>query len=772
MYRPFLFVFIFFAAGIVAGEYIKIVWHFALALIAGFGLYFFARDFRKTIFLGIFIFAAGALYHNFWSAGMEGTIANYAGNCRTVIGVVASPPEVDETKTAYEIKTLYILQGGKYIKAPGRIRVSVVHKDSAGVLNYGDVVEFSGYLRMPTNYENPGGFDYRGYLARKGITATMFSREMKYMGRDDVNPLVKTALGIRDGIQDFYRKHLPPKMAALLTGIVLGLKGDIPADTLKAFSDGGVIHVLAASGLNVTIVYAAIQRVLNFFNLSPAFCFFAGSAAVLFYSLMAGMSPPVLRAALMLEVVMLGRLVGRKSDPVNSLCFAGFLLLLINTYNIFSASFQLSFAATLGLILFYRPLKHLFSSTPAFFRDSAAAILSAQLLLLPFSAYYFHKVSLIGFLLNFIIVPLTGMALIGGLLSGIMNFLIPVLSVPIIKVTGLLLFIIERITAFGAGLPFAAVAIPSPGLLVFIAYLALIAIAFDQIAIASNIDRRLKTAVAGALIIILAVSVFSTEPGFEVTFLDVGQGDCIFIKTDDGGTVLIDGGGMPSHYVGDFDVGRDVVLPYLYDRGIRKLDVVVFSHFDSDHAGGLLSIMKELEVKTVVIGHPDGSEIFRKMMEIAGRKNIPVLTVARGDTFRVGSAVFLVLNPERNSMSGEDNDNSVVLKMFFRGFRFLFTGDLGFEGEKDIIGAGYDVRADVIKIGHHGSAASTSVEFLTRVNPAFAVISVGENNSFGHPAPRVIELLESQKVKVYRTDIHGAVSFKIKGNDVKIYTNN
>lgn len=770
MYRPFLFTFIFFASGIVAGEYIRILWPFVLLLISGFSLYFFARDlrdFRKTVLLGIIIFALGALYHNFYSAKMEGTIANYAGSYRTVTGIVVSPPEIDDTKVTYEVKTLYILQEGRYVKAPGKIRVTLFRKDSMELLNYGDVAEFSGALRLPRNYDNPGGFDYRAYLAQKGITATMFSREMKYLGKGNVNPLVKSALNFRGRIQNLYRRVLPPRLASLLSGIVLGLKGDISDDVLEAFGDGGVLHVLTASGLNIGIVYAAVEWILKFLKLSRRAGFIAGSVAVLFYSLMAGMAPPVLRAAIMLEVVMLGRLIGRKSDPLNSLGFAGFLLLLTNSFNIFSASFQLSFAATVGIVLFFKPVQRFFYKVPAFFRDSLAVLVSAQLPLFPFLAYYFHKISLVGFLLNFIIVPLAGAALIGGFLGGFVNF-IPFLAVPIVKVTGALVFLMDWITTFASKLPYATFSVPSLGPLAGLAYFTLLYAVFAPVEVL-RIKKRYKFAVVGLCLLIVLASLISTSPGFEVTFLDVGQGDCIFIKTEDGGTVLIDGGGMPLYYKGSFDIGKDVVLPYLYDRGVRKLDVVVFTHFDSDHAGGLLSIIEEMDVKAVIVGHADGSEIYQKMVEVANRRKIPVLTVSRGDAFRVGEAAFRVLNPKKHQLFEDDNDNSVVLKMMYKGLSFLFTGDLGFEGERDVM-AESDVKADVVKIAHHGSATSTSEEFLKKVDPDVAVISVGENNSFGHPSSRVIKLLEENKIKVFRTDIHGAVSFKIRGNNVRIYT--
>lgn len=767
MYRPFLFTFLFFASGIAAGEYIRTLWPFIILLISGFSLYFVVRDLRKTVLLGIIIFALGALYHIFYSARMEGTIADYAGSYRTIIGTVVTPPEVEDTKVTYEVRTLYILQDERCVKAPGKIRVTIPRKDSMELLNYGDVAEFSGNLRLPRNYDNPGGFDYRAYLSQKGITATMFSREMKYLGKGNVNLLVESALNFRERIQNLYRRVLPTRLASLLSGIVLGLKGDIPGDALEAFGDGGVLHVLTASGLNIGIVYAAVEWILKFLKLSRRTGFIVGSVAVLFYSLMAGMAPPVLRAAIMLEVVMLGRLIGRKSDPLNSLGFAGFLLLLINSFNLFSASFQLSFAATAGIVLFFKPVQRFFYKVPAFFRDSLAVLVSAQLPLFPFLAYYFHKISLAGFLLNFIIVPLAGAALIGGFLGGLVNF-IPFFAVPIVKVTGALVFLMDWITTFASKLPYATFSVPSLGPLAGLAYFPLLYAVFAPVE-ALRIKKRYKFAVVGLCLLIVLASLISTSPGFEVTFLDVGQGDCIFIKTEDGKTMLIDGGGMPLYYKGSFDIGKDVVLPYLYNKGVRKLDAVVFTHFDSDHAGGLLSIIEEMDVKAVIVGHADGSEIYHKMVEVANRRKIPVFAASRGDTFQIGEAAFYVLNPAKHHLFDDDNDNSVVLKMMYKGLSFLFTGDLSFEGEKDLIDE-CDIRSDVLKIAHHGSATSTSEEFLKKVDPKIAVISVGENNSFGHPSSRVLKLLEENKVKVFRTDIHGAVNFKIKGNNVRIYT--
>lgn len=767
MFRPFLFAFLFFATGIVAGEHAGALWLFGLMLACALSLYFFTGDLGRALCLGIALFALGALYHNFYSGRVESSIANYAGSYRTVIGTVVSPPEIDGTRVSYEVRTRWVLEGERLVEAPGKIRVTAVLGDGTKLLSYGDLAEFSGMLKIPTNYDNPGGFDYRAYLAQKGITATLFSREIKYLGEGRANPLVKTALSFRERIRHLYRRSLPPRLASLLTGIVLGLKGDIPADVLEAFGDGGVLHILTASGYNVGIIYGSVHWLLDFLKIPRKAGFIAGSAAVLFYSLMAGMAPPVLRAAIMLEVVMYGKLIGRKSDPLNSLGFAGLILLLANSYNIFSASFQLSFAATAGLILFFDRVRSFFEKFPTFFRDSLAATVSAQLLLLPFQAYYFRQVSLVGFLLNLAVVPLSGAALIGGFLGGMTNFL-PFLAGPIVKIAGILVFLMDRMTDLAAKLPYATLPVPSLGPALCLVYFAMLYAVFAP---AENlrIVRRYRWAVAGLCLLVLMAGLILRVGGFEVTFLDVGQGDAVFIKTGDGRAVLIDGGGMPAHYKGDFDVGKHVVLPYLYGRGVRRLDAVVFTHFDSDHAEGLLSVIEEMKTKAIIIGRSDGSEIYRRMVEIAERRKIPIYAVSRGDVFRIGDAAFYVLNPSGHHFFEDDNDNSVVLKMVYRGLSFLFTGDLGFDGEKDLI-ADCDVSSDVLKVAHHGSATSTSEEFLKKVNPKIAVISAGENNNFGHPSARVLKLLEENKIKVFRTDLHGAVSFKLRGNRVEVYT--
>jgi competence protein ComEC len=773
MYRPFLFIVVFLIPGIVTAGFITAPGFFLFLASASLVVCLAVGERKKRVVLAaVFIFFFGAYYFGYRAEKASGTIINYAGSQQTIVGVVCDVPEVEADKITYDIKTLYLVHGNTYQTVSGKLRLSVLRDFKRNMaFDYGDLVKFSGKLKLPQVKRNPGGMDYRAYLLQKGISATMFSKQAEKLGVYRANPFIKAAYFLRERLTAFYNKNLPHDLSALLAGIVIGIKGSMPKETLRAFSDAGVIHVLAVSGLNVAVIYGVLQRVFDIFYVHRLFSFIVGSFAIIFYSFMAGLSPSVIRAAVMVGILMLGRVAGRESDPLNSLCLAAVVLLLLNPLNLYSISFQLSFSATLGIILFYNTFQRLLSKLPGFLRDSLAVVLSAQLMVWPFSAYYFHRVSLISFVSNLAVVPLVSLVLLLGFVAGLLGMLLLPVGVVVVKMAGAILLVVDRLTLFFSKLPGAALVVPEFPPAVFVFYFLSLALIFDMPSGTFSIKGKLKKTAAAVLLSVTVLLIVPMNTGLEVTFIDVGQGDSIFIKTPGGKTVLIDGGGMQPYYTGDFDVGRDVVEPFLHGRGIDRIDLAVFTHFDDDHARGLLSILEDMKVEAVMYGMPDNSDIYNKMKEIARQKKIKILQTARGDRFNFGGAVFEVLNPPRNAkFTNSDNDNSVVLKMAYGGISFLFTGDLGFYGERDLIDSGCDLRAVVLKAGHHGSATSTSEEFLSRVRPAIAVISVGRDNSFGHPSARVLDLLKKYDVKVLRTDLQGAITFKVVGKNVKIFT--
>ncbi|MGI6425287.1 MAG: ComEC/Rec2 family competence protein [Tepidanaerobacteraceae bacterium] len=298
------------------------------------------------------IFFFGTFYYNLKLHRIMGTITDYVDNNKTIVGVIANAPTITRDRVIYDVKALYIKENVHYKNVTGKIRVSTILDDNQSKYNYGDVIKFSGELKTPQGRRNPNGINYRAYLLQKGIVATAFSREIEIIGKQNTNPLMRAAFSMGQRLTDFYEANLPSNISSLMVGIALGIKDNIPRETMEAVKNGGVAHVLAVSGLHMGIIYAALNFLFSKFRFSNIFSFIIGSLTFVFYSIMAGLSPSVIRAAIMIMVFMLAKIVGRENDSLNTLCLSSTILLLLNPLTLFSVSFQLSYSAVLGIILF------------------------------------------------------------------------------------------------------------------------------------------------------------------------------------------------------------------------------------------------------------------------------------------------------------------------------------------------------------------------------------------------------------------------------------
>ena len=272
---------------------------------------------------------------------------------------------------------------------------------------------------------------------------------------------------------------------------------------------------------------------------------------------------------------------------------------------------------------------------------------------------------------------------------------------------------------------------------------------------------------------------FLPSKNLEIFFVDVGQGDCCLIRTISNKIVLIDGGGTSS----DYDVGKSVLLPYLLHRKISKIDYIIISHFDTDHVKGILTIMEELKVKSVVISRQNvDSDNYEKFKRIVKQKNIRVIDVNKKDKLKIEKDIYFEIiwpNDSNNIIKNPLNNNSIVCKLVYNNFSILFTGDIEEIAEKEILkeykSNSKILNSTILKVAHHGSKTSTCKEFLERINPKIALIGVGKNNKFGHPNKEIIERLSNNKTKIYRTDEMGEIGILVdnKGKiSIKGYLNN
>ena len=430
----------------------------------------------------------------------------------------------------------------------------------------------------------------------------------------------------------------------------------------------------------------------------------------------------------------------RKSDVYNNLAFSSFIILIFNPYTIFDMGFLLSYGGTIGIILFSNKLSEKFSIKNKilnYIKEMFFVCISANIIIIPIIMYNFNTLSLTFFISNVLVSPIMGIVVILGFVQiflSIINInLAYLLSIFLNPMLEILIFIAD----FTAKLPLSKILIPTPNIIFIIIY-------YVIILFCNKINIK-KTIIILSIIIIIFNLLNLLPKDLRIYFIDVGQGDSTLILTPKGNSILIDGGGSET---GSFDVGEKILLPYLLDRGVTKIDYMMISHFDSDHVGGLFSILENLRVEHVLISKQGKeSENYKHFLEISKRKKIKVIYVEAGDRINIEKNMFFeILFPTRNLISENIlNNNSIVARLVYKNFKILFTGDIEEIAEKELIklySKTNKLRADILKVAHHGSKSSTIASFLKLVNPRISLIGVGATNTFGHPNIGVLERLE------------------------------
>lgn len=453
-----------------------------------------------------------------------------------------------------------------------------------------------------------------------------------------------------------------------------------------------------------------------------------------------GATASVVRACIMSTLGLMSFLFYRKSDVYNNLAFSSFIILIFNPYTIFDMGFLLSYGGTIGIILFSNKLSKKFpikNKILNYIKEMFFVCISANIIIIPIIMYNFNTLSLTFFISNVLVSPIMGIVVILGFVQiflSIINInLAYLLSIFLNPMLEILIFIAD----FTAKLPLSKILIPTPNIIFIIIY-------YVIILFCNKIN--IKKTIIILLIIIIIFNVLNLLPkDLRIYFIDVGQGDSTLILTPKGNSILIDGGGSET---GSFDVGEKILLPYLLDRGVTKIDYMMISHFDSDHVGGLFSILENLRVEHVLISKQGKeSENYKHFLEISKRKKIKVIYAEAGDRINIEKNMFFeILFPTRNLISENIlNNNSIVARLVYKNFKILFTGDIEEIAEKELIklySKTNKLRADILKVAHHGSKSSTIASFLKLVNPRISLIGVGATNTFGHPNIGVLERLE------------------------------
>lgn len=733
-----------------------------------------------AVMLAFYLFgAAGAFLSEILQTGrFEG----YYGENVVVRGYIDSVPEIKGSNVSYTVRVSGIRKGKMdgFEEKGGKILLKTPAGSDGSFLDYGAGVTFEGILIKPGRARNPGGFDYRMYLAQKGVGATLFAYPYAIRKGEEAkgNFLVRTGLNIRKRIVDVIEKSLPEQQAGLLNGMLIGYREGLSEEVRIAFSDAGLMHIMAVSGANVAFMIAPISLLLKLLGIRRKAANLMIMAFLALFVCVTGFEPSVLRAVFMACVVLVSALIYRDPDVFSSIAVSCIIMLTINPAMLFNIGFQLSYAATVGLVMLYpnisRMMKHRF--IPKTVSGVLGATLAAQAGVLPVTMIHFNRVSLISVLPNILAAPLLEMITVLGAIMALVGQFSVFLSRLIGYLNNIFLTAVLYIAKWSASVPYATVTTVTPSLFAAVLYYAVIWFLFwyrPMKGIRLNL-RHVSAALSLTAALCLTSSIM---PGrLEIVFLDVGQGDCAFIRTVSGKTILIDGGGSSSPDK-ESRVGELTVVPFLLDQGILTLDAVIASHAHNDHIQGLTDVLGSIRVRLLVIPSLDDEECFGELLAAAQKKGVSVSRCSSGDVIKIDSSTVIhVLNPDAECRADMDelNNTSLVLKLCYGDTSVLFCGDAENEVEERLVAraaAGFStpdlLRADVIKIGHHGSDTSTSEVFLAAVDPEAAIISTGKNN-FGHPSPTVLELLARYDVDYYRTDECGALILKSDGRKISI----
>lgn len=752
-------------------------------LAAGWLLFFLGKAKTSFAFLIAASFFLGAAVLSVREAAYDSKplhLLNAGGYLDFVGRLYKSPSRgIDSDHYFLRVEELETAEGKD--ECSGNLRLTMPHSStfprSERLLN-GDRVRMTARIIAPAEYRNFGPPRLADSLKSRNLHNLAFSKSSLFLQgprpRQGLS-ITRAASGLRQSLQDKVEEYFAdPKgggvsqPGALLEALLLGERGRMDDEMTLGFQESGLLHLIAISGAHIGMISVLLLGLFRGLGIAPRPSALLLLGSLVFYSVLVEGTPSVLRATIMAVSLLAGRLLWRESDILNALALSILVLLILNPFSLFDPGFQLTYAATLSIVLFQPRIMKRLPRLPLRIGQMLAMSLAAQAGVMPIIAGSFNRVAAAPLLLNLAAVPLVAaimamgyiffpLAFLSGLLARIMAFAL--------KFSLMLLLGVSRLAEVSALLSF-RVANPS-GPVVLGYYVFLLALLLPH-------RFRLQTpALLAGYSLFVALMIFPplTSPvrGLKLTFLDVGQGDSILIEFPGRAKMLVDAGGSPTD---SFDTGERVVSPVLWRKGVTRLAVIAGTHDHPDHIGGLAAVarnFKPAELWQTPCG--ERGELRRRIFA-ALPSSTTCRNASRGFSRTIAGVRLDVLHPSTASPLArtELNDRSLVLRLRYGRTSFLLTGDIGFNAEGEIIRSGLPLRCGVLKAGHHGSDSSSGPEFLREACPRIVVITVGPGNAYGFPREETLKRFRAVGSFVYRTDRDGAVEISSDGRSYAVRT--
>lgn len=662
----------------------------------------------------------------------------------------------------------------------------------------GNIIKVRGKLRQFEEAANKGNFDSRKYYLSLGFYGKIEAGTIEVINSD--------YSGIRQGLYEL-RMEIIERLEKLCSdnngifsiinnkngiigAIILGDKTDLDSDIKELYSVSGIAHILAISGLHISFIGMAIYRLLR-----RRFRFLFSAAVsipvVLSFGIMSGFGISTIRAIIMFILKIIGEVLGRKYDAITAISLAGLVLLVQNPFVVCNSGFQMSFGAIIAIVLILPIVEEILNRDNKIIKVISANF-TISLVMNPILAWNYYELPTFSFLLNIVAVPLMSVVIVSSIVgifcSCIMFGFGKVVIFPGCGILELYTFLCNIINKSSV----ASIVVGQPKVTIIIVYYAiLLVVLFGLKNIRTKYTRaekerniikketglvlekkakkerrikgqnvKLRLACIVGFLLLNCLIYYIPNPGFYITFIDVGQGDGILIHGDNGTKVMVDGGSTSEK-----QVAKNCIVPYLKAEGIGTIDYSIITHTDKDHISGILEILENnnsnrIRIKNLVM--PDinmKDDTYNELIEKAKLKKINVLYIKKGDTLSLGKTKIKCIYPETTTTASDKNDYCTVLSVKNKTSKILLTGDISKEIEekiKDDIEENYTV----LKVAHHGSNYSSSEKFLKKVNPKYSIISVGKNNSYGHPGNETMERLRKQGGVIYRTDEKGGITIR------------
>lgn len=814
-------------------------------------LWMFRRPWSKAVCMLLVIFIAAGYYEDYDRNNQTAIAADSMDTASfTIRGVIANQVEVDGDKASF------IVRADDYNGERITVSVKLLSKQEqmeAKSWQRGDHVQLQGALQAPGEARNFGGFDYRHYLRFqhihwqlivKGTSAVVRSAPASWSLGHTLrwNDQFRAMLG--DGVDRLF----PKEQAGFMKGMLVGLTDDIDPQQFQQFSQLGLTHIIAISGLNVAVFLACLLWIMRKLRFTRETYFITAMIMMPIYIAVTGASPSIVRAGLMAMIGLYAAYRHTLKDGLHTVLIVGCGMLIWEPYYLLDVSFQLSFLVTIGLILGVPYANKLLPIRSRAWRDALSITIVAQCISFPVSIYYFNQFSLLSLAANFALVPVFSMfTMPAGTASLLLSFISSTvghaLAWAVAKVNDWIFMLVAYVSQWHLF----QTLWPTPSLVWILGYYAawslliygllskkaggltqhgeeitgpmLFGVSSKRTTMAfSSLKAKViikPLLLPAASILFLGLLLYAYEPARwndegQVHFMDVGQGDSIFIRTPQSHSViLVDGGGTVSfrkpgeewkQRSDPYEVGRKLLVPLLKKRGIQQIDFLIVTHQDADHIGGLQAVLEQIPVKQLLFNGTakpttGAEELFRTALQYG----VKLVKVYAGDVLQVDRDTelkFLYPLPAKQGETGirlekEQNAESVVFLMDMQGTRWLFTGDMEQASEAAVLRmlhASASVEAaseasvtegipllpsgqiDVLKIAHHGSKTSTTGAWLDEWRPQYAVISVGQHNSYGHPHPTVIGRLEERGISILRTDNQGEIQMTVRDGQLRMRT--